>query len=160
MLGKLLKQRQDLWGGMLIAGCGGLTILEAYSYQVGDLARMGPGYFPLMIGCILVLLGVLIPFFPEPPDPVEEEAAQGKQVSCKDRLRGMGFIIAGIVAFIVVGHYFGFLPATFAIVFISALGDTSNTVPSAAILAAAVTVLGVVVFSWGLQLQFPLIRWG
>ncbi len=52
------------------------------------------------------------------------------------------------------------MPATFALVFISALGDRQHTLRSAALLAAGVTVLGVAVFSWALQLQFPLFRWG
>ncbi|MNT87566.1 Tripartite tricarboxylate transporter TctB family protein [compost metagenome] len=54
----------------------------------------------------------------------------------------------------------GFLPATFALVFVSALGDTSNSIKSAAILAIAMTVFGALVFSWALQLQFPMLRWG
>lgn len=40
------------------------------------------------------------------------------------------------------------------------MGDREHTPRSAAILAAAVTVISVVVFSWGLQLKFPLFRWG
>ena len=52
------------------------------------------------------------------------------------------------------------MTATFAIVFISALGDRRNTVKSAFLLAAAMVVVCLIVFSWGLQLQFPLFRWG
>jgi hypothetical protein len=48
------------------------------------------------------------------------------------------------------------VPATFAIVFISALGDKMNTLKSAAILGAGVVVVAVVVFWWALQMQIPL----
>src|SRR5690606_5240947 len=74
--------------------------------------------------------------------------------------RGWLCIIGGVVAFIAVGKYGGLIPATLALVFISALGDRTHTLLSALALAVFVTILGVVIFSWGLDLQFPLFRWG
>lgn len=161
MLNKLPTMKRDLLGGALISGCGALTILHAYSYSIGELARMGPGYFPLMIGCFLVVLGILVPLSPD-PDEVEEElhGADHPQPSQRDRIRGMACIAAGILLFIIFGHYLGFLPAAFALVFTSAMGDTSNSPRSAAILAAVMTLFAAVVFSWALQLQFPMFRWG
>ncbi|WP_454673477.1 tripartite tricarboxylate transporter TctB family protein [Achromobacter pestifer] len=161
---KLLAVKRDLWGGALIALCGALTIMEASSYAVGDLARMGPGYFPMLVGCALVALGILIPLSPDPDEALEPQQAASDDgtphPTRAERLRGMACIAAGIGAFIVVGHVAGFLPATFALVFISALGDTSNTWRSAGLLAAAMTLFGAIVFSWALQLQFPMFRWG
>jgi hypothetical protein len=69
-------------------------------------------------------------------------------------------ILGGIAAFVVVGQYGGLLPATFAIVFISALGDRHNTFLSAATLALTMTAISVVVFWWLLKVQFPLLTWG
>jgi hypothetical protein len=74
--------------------------------------------------------------------------------------RGWFCIGASIVAFVALGKYGGLLPATFAIVFISALGDRQNTVASVAVLALACAVVCVVVFWWALQIQFPLFQWG
>ncbi|AZS82743.1 tripartite tricarboxylate transporter TctB family protein [Achromobacter spanius] len=144
-----------------MALCGALTILEATSYDIGELARMGPGYFPLMVGCFLVALGILIPLSPD-PDEVQDELIEEKlpQPAQRDRVRGMACIAGGIALFIILGSSVGFLPATFALVFVSALGDTSNSVKSATILALAMTAFGAVVFSWALQLQFPMLRWG
>ncbi|EHK64078.1 hypothetical protein KYC_22091 [Achromobacter arsenitoxydans SY8] len=122
---------------------------------------MGPGYFPLMIGCFLVALGILVPLSPD-PDEVQDELIEEQlpQPTRRERVRGMACIAGGIALFIILGSLLGFLPATFALVFVSALGDTSNSVKSAAILALAMTVFGAVVFSWALQLQFPMLRWG
>ncbi|WP_256985549.1 tripartite tricarboxylate transporter TctB family protein [Bordetella genomosp. 1] len=161
MSSTIFSRKRDLWGGAFIALCGALTILEASSYQVGELARMGPGYFPLLVGCFLVVLGILVPLSPD-PDEVQEEMLEEHlpQPSRRERVRGMACIAAGIAAFIVFGSLFGFLPATFALVFLSAMGDTSNSVRSAAILALAMSLFGAVVFSWALQLQFPMFRWG
>ena len=67
-------------------------------------------------------------------------------------LRG-ACILLGILAFLGLGHYGGLLPATFAIVFISALGDRNNTVKQALVLALGMSVVAVVVFWWALQLR-------
>ncbi|RYF58873.1 MAG: tripartite tricarboxylate transporter TctB family protein [Comamonadaceae bacterium] len=162
MSSKILTTRRDLLGGALIALCGGLALLEAHTYQIGELARMGPGYFPQIVGIFLIVLGILIPLSPDPDEALEDLEAEhdGPKPTRKDRLRGMGCIALGMVLFIVIGTYFGFLPATFALVFVSAMGDTSHTYRSAALLAIAMTVFAAVVFSWGLQLQFPMFRLG
>jgi hypothetical protein len=64
-------------------------------------------------------------------------------------------ILAGPLMFIICGR-FGFIPATFACVFVSALGDRTATWKSALVLAAVVTVFGVAVFSYLLQIPMPL----
>jgi hypothetical protein len=60
--------------------------------------------------------------------------------------------------FITCGN-FGFIPATFACVFVSALGDRTATWKSALVLAAVITVFGVVVFSYLLQIPMQLLKW-
>lgn len=73
--------------------------------------------------------------------------------------RGSIAILVGLVAFIVLGEYAGLLPATFTLVFIAALGDRENSVIESVILAACMCVIAIVVFSWALQMQFPLFIW-
>lgn len=154
-----LKQRDktDLLGGALIAlvGCG--AILEGSSYQVGTLARMGPGFFPVALGAILVFLGILIALTASPVDPADAEEDLS---STPPDWRGWGCIIAGIVVFIILGRVAGLVPATFALVLISALGDREQSLKNALLLATGVTIVGVIIFSYLLELQFPLFRWG
>ena len=73
--------------------------------------------------------------------------------------RGWGCILAGVVAFVVFGQYGGLVPASFASVFIAALGDRNNTWKNAAMVAAVMVAFGVLVFHFGLSLQLPLFRW-
>ncbi len=65
---------------------------------------------------------------------------------------------ASPIAFIVFGEYGGLLPATFACVFVAALGDKETTLKQALILAAGITVLGVLLFSFLLKIPFPILR--
>lgn len=148
--------KREAWaaGTMIVLGLG--AIAQASTYTLGSLARMGPGLFPAILGVLLVLLGLIIARMAYSPLTAEEDAEDIPP----PEWRGWGCILGGLLAFILIGQFGGLVPATFALVFISAMGDRQHTVRSAALLAAGVTILGVAVFSWGLQLQFPLFRWG
>jgi len=156
MRSKRSAVRREAWaaGTMIVLGLG--AIAQASTYSLGTLARMGPGMFPAILGALLVMLGLAIArmaWMPSVADEDDEDVPPPEW-------RGWGCIIGGLMTFILVGKYGGLVPATFALVFISALGDRQHTLRSAALLATGVTLLGVAVFSWGLQLQFPLFRWG
>ena len=112
--------------------------------------------FPMILGVLLALLGAAIVRAGYAPQAADEEA----EVDAAPDWRGWGCIIGGLLAFIALGKFGGLVPATLALVFISAMGDRQHTVKSAALLSVGVTLLGLAVFSWGLQLQFPLFRWG
>ncbi len=57
-----IKSRADFWAGLLFAIVGGAFALGATNYTIGDAARIGPGYFPLVLGVILAGIGALIVF--------------------------------------------------------------------------------------------------
>ena len=54
------KNTQDFFAGLLFGVVGGAFAWGATGYEVGRAAQMGPGYFPLMLGCLLALLGMAI----------------------------------------------------------------------------------------------------
>lgn len=56
----LVKNQKDFAAGMLYSAIGTAFAIGAKNYQVGTSARMGPGYFPLMLGIILALIGVVL----------------------------------------------------------------------------------------------------
>jgi hypothetical protein len=151
-----ISSHKDFIGGLLVMLLGFATIWEASSYSVGTLSRMGPGYFPLALGVILAATGVLILLTSRVRTPAEAELVE----RLPPEWRGWLCICAGIVAFVVIGRFAGLLPATFATVFISALGDRENTVPGAILLAAIMTFVCFVIFWWLLQVQLPLFHWG
>jgi putative Ca2+/H+ antiporter (TMEM165/GDT1 family) len=151
------KYKKDYYGGALMILIGLGAINGALSYNIGTAAHMGPGFFPAALGAVLVFVGAVIAMGAKKNVPTE--APIGHSSAIPD-LRGAFCIIVSIIAFFFLGEYGGLLPATFAIVFISALGDRTNTLLQAFLLAAAMTIIAVVVFWWALQLQLPLFRWG
>ena len=148
------KRGRDYLGGVLMIALGMAAALQGASYRIGTLSRMGPGFFPVALGVILALAGLVIAIVAR----FERDAVDAK--SLPPEWRAWFCICAGIVAFVVLGKYGGLIPATFAIVFVSALGDRDNGARAAALLALACVVVAVVVFRFALQLQFPLFQWG
>jgi hypothetical protein len=145
---------KDYYGGglMMLIGLGAAYL--GLGYDVGTLNDMGPGYFPVVVGVILAAMGVLIAFGAKQAAPADGEENQLPE------WRGWFCITGSIAAFILLGHYGGLVPATFAVVFISALGDRQNSIKTAFLFATAMVVVCVTVFVWALQMQFPLFRWG
>lgn len=134
---------------MILLGLG--AIFKGSTYDIGSLSEMGPGFFPVAVGAIMALSGVGIAL-----TSVAVDAAGERR---KSEWRGWACILLGIVAFILLGSHGGLVPATFATVFIAALGDRKNRLRDAFLLAVAMCVVAVVVFSWLLQVQLPLFQW-
>jgi hypothetical protein len=148
------QSNRDYYAGALMFALGVGAILEGRKYSMGTLSRMGPGYFPVSLGVILALVGAAI--------AITARFAQheGEEKVLPPEWRGWFCICLSIIAFVGLGKYGGLVPATFAIVFISALGDRQNTIKSALVLAGAIVVVCMIVFWWALQMQFPLFGWG
>ncbi len=154
--GFISKYNKDHGGGALMFVLGLGAMFQGMSYKVGSLSRMGPGFFPMALGILLALMGAAI-FFTAHKN---EDDAKIKEEPLPPEWRAWFLIVLSLVAFIVFGIYGGLLPATFAVVFISAMADRENTVKQAVLLSLALSVVCVVVFWWALDMQFPLFRWG
>lgn len=146
--------KRELYCGLLLMFIGIGAAIGAQNYSVGSLARMGPGYFPLALGILLTLIGGVIMVTPS-----GDKSIQNPPISL-EQVRTWGLVVVGVVLFVVLGQYAGLVPATFALIFISALGDRETSEKDAALLAAGVTLAAVGIFHYGLQMQFPLVRWG
>ncbi len=56
-----IKGPKDFWAGLMFIGVGGFFMIWALAhYQMGTAVRMGPAYFPTMLGGLLVFLGALV----------------------------------------------------------------------------------------------------
>jgi hypothetical protein len=144
----VFRNKRDLVGGAIIAVIGVLGIIEGQRLGAGTLAEIRPGFFPRALGALLVLLGLLM---------ARGEAGAAPPVALvRPEFRGWICIILGVASFIVLGPFAGLVPAAFACVFISALGDKQATFKSAALLGLGVAACGAVLFHYLLQLDIPL----
>jgi len=152
--------KKDYYGGTLMTLVGLAAVWAGMQYHTGTLSHMGPGFFPVAVGSLLAFVGILIAVSARGDAPQQAAGHGHGHGHAAPDLRGTVCIVLGTLAFLLFGKYGGMIPATFAIVFISALGDRSNSIKQAFLLSVAMCVIAAVVFSWALQLQLPLFTWG
>jgi hypothetical protein len=153
----LSGRRRDVISGTICiaAGCG--AIAEASSYTIGSLARLGPGFYPAVLGALLALIGFLIVGVALAFTPVAEDA--DPMLSGGPDWRGWACIIGGGALFILVAWLAGLAPAIFVCVFTAALGDRTASVRGSLALALGMTVFGTVLFGYLLKISLPLWQW-
>ena len=149
----LRRFNKDRVSGVLLVLLGIGIVAEGVQYRMGELTRMGAGYIPVVLGLLIGLAGIAIVVTAGPGD-------FGDKKTMPTEWRGWLCVLGGVVAFVVLGSHGGLVPATFVSVFVAALGDRGNSVVQSAILAAAITIAGVLIFHYGLSMTFPLFTWG
>lgn len=150
-----LVRKRDFYAGGLVILFGLVMALKGPSYRLGTLMHMGPGFLPTALGIILILLGLLIAGTAVTTPEGEDERILPEH----PEWFGWACILAGPLCFILFGSYFGLIPGIFMCVFVAALGDRTATLKSSVVLAAIVTVFGVGLFSYLLQVPMPLLAW-
>ena len=55
-----IRAPKDFWSGVMFCGFAAVGILAARGYSLGTAGKMGPGYFPLMLGGVLAVLGGIL----------------------------------------------------------------------------------------------------
>jgi hypothetical protein len=151
-----LVKKKDFYAGLAMVLLGAGVTLNSATYKLGTLMHMGPGMFPLILGILLTFVGILI-FITGLATPLGE----GERILPESlEWRGWACILAGPLLFILFGEFLGMAAATFACVFVSALGDKSATLKGSALLAACITIGGTLLFSYLLKVPFPVFRWG
>ena len=150
-----LVRKRDFYAGGLMILFGLVMALKGPSYRLGTLMHMGPGFLPTALGVILVGLGIAIAATALASSEGEVENLLPEH----PEWWAWGCILASPLAFMLFGSYFGLIPGTFACVFTAAMGDREATLKSAVILSAVVTIFGVGLFSYILQIPMPVLTW-
>jgi hypothetical protein len=152
-------QRRDYYAGGLVflIGVGAATI--ATRYQIGSLTKMGPGFFPFSLGIFLAFLGVMIAltnYLSAATVPAAPDLHHSMQSS--PDWRGWGCIIGSVLTFIFLAEFAGLLPAIFLCVFVACWGDRTARLLDSALLSGGITIFGILLFSYVLRVQIPIIR--
>src|SRR4026209_1725794 len=143
-----IKAPKDFWAGVMFIGCGAFFMAWALThYQMGTAVRMGPAYFPTMLGGLLAFLGLLV--------FIEAFAMEGPP-GPKFAMRPLILISLGCVVYGYFMKPFGLVVATAALVFISAFGGHEFKWKEVTIVYVVLIIFSVLVFVKGLTLPFPL----
>lgn len=141
------------WLQVGVAGLLGLigifVIWHGSDYPLGSLRRMGPGFYPVLVGAVLVLFSTLL---------VLEVAYSEKEKNFWIP-RPVLMISAGFIAFAALLERAGLVPATLAMVILVSLAEKPVRPVSTVATAVGLSVLGVVVFLYGFGIPVAAIQW-
>ena len=142
-------ERKDFWSGLMLIAIGGGAVFIARNYPFGSSLRMGPGYFPTVLGAFLVLFGV---YFVGKGLRSSAEKLEGGWA-----LRALIILPLSLVLFGLLIDRAGFIPAMLALIIGSATAGTQFKLIEVLLFSVLMTALCVVVFVWLLGLPYELI---
>ena len=138
---------KELVSGGLFTAFGAYFVAESLNYEVGTAFRMGPGFMPLLLGGVLVLLGI----------GVAASGLKKPDVDLRDPVAWRGIIlILGVIGFFAATiKGLGFVPVVVIAAFATAMASKMNSPVFAALLAIGLTVMCGLIFKIGLGFQVP-----
>lgn len=131
--------------GALFVALGAFFLIQSLGLEIGTASRMGPGYFPLVLSGVLILLGLVV--------VVQATQVEGEPAGAI-AWRGMFFILPAPVLFGLTVRGLGFVPALFITALIAAFASHRMRPRLALLLAAGLTLFATIVFSYALGLPF------
>ena len=152
-----IKSQKDFFSGLVFTLVGASFAYGATSYNIGSAARMGPGYFPLLLGIILALIGAFILF-----KSLVVETPTGDAIGAW-AWKPLIFIIAGNLLFgILLGGLpsiklpaMGLIAAIYGTTLIVSLAGDKFKLKEVLILGTILSVMSYLAFILLLKLQFP-----
>jgi hypothetical protein len=153
-----IKSGKDFFSGLMFIIVGGAFAVGATEYTIGSGARMGPGYFPFILGILLAVLGVLVMI----QGLRRSMDGQGDKLG-KVAWRPLTFIIGANLLFgvLLVGlpfvgvPSFGLIVAIYALTVVAGMAERDFSLKGSLVLATVLAAASYVAFVWLLNLQFP-----
>lgn len=145
---KRVRDPKDFWSGILFLATGLVAIVFIREHSMGAATRMGPAYFPTILGALLAVIGVAMTvralIVPGGPMP---RFALGK----------LALITASNVLFALLVRGAGLAIALVVLVLASAYASRRFAWTPALTLAVALSVFSVLVFVKALGLPMPIV---
>jgi hypothetical protein len=143
------KSVRDLLAGLIFIAFGLTFAGISLTYDLGTALRMGPGYFPFVLGLLLTLLGLAIAI---------EGFLKGEDAAIGTiPWRGLLLITAAVLVFGLGVKRLGLAPSLFVAVFLAALSSARTGIVAALVMALGLTVLCILIFVEGLGMPVPLL---
>ena len=152
-----IKSQKDFFSGLMFTAVGVAFAWGATKYSLGTGARMGPGYFPTMLGVLMAILGGVITF-----KSMVVETEDGDKVGSW-AWKPLLFIIAANLLFgLMLGGLpsikfpaFGLIVAIYVLTFVASLAGDEFNFKEVAVLATILAIMSYLAFIVLLKLQFP-----
>ncbi len=152
-MNQFLKNK-DLLAGLMFVAIGLVFFVGAYNYQMGTAARMGPGYFPRILGAIMFGLGALIAFV-----GLKNQAQWAKTAGIGWTWTPVILVTIAVLLFGVALPKLGMITAIIILMGLAGYAAHDKVYRELAIIAFIMCVFCAGVFIYGLKLQMKLFPW-
>ncbi len=147
-MSSLIRHPKDFYAGLMYAAIGIGAIMIARGYNMGTSVRMGPGYFPTMLGALLIFVGVI--------SMVRAFLHQGEPIKAF-YWKELFLVLGSVVLFGVLVRGAGLVPSLILLVIVSAWASDKFKIKTALLLAILTSAFSALVFVKGLGLPFSII---
>jgi len=147
------RNNRDFLAGLLYIFTGALSIFIALDYPFGSALRMGPGYFPRVLGGIMIVFGIAV---------LMMGVKNKEKIKGNWSIRALIILPLSAVVFGVLMEHAGFIPALAALIPVAAASGKEFRWLEVLLLTIGLTVMSLGIFIWGLGLPYPMIKglWG
>ena len=142
-----IPRPKDFYAGLLFVAFGVFAIVIARDYPLGSAARMGPGYFPRLLGILLIVLGAALSL----------TALRGHGPPLPGwKWRPVSIVLLSVVAFGLVLTHAGLVLSTIGLIVVASTASREFRLRESVISGILLAALSVGVFVIGLKLQLPI----
>ncbi len=145
-----VRHPKDFVAGLMFIAIGIAAIVIATNYPLGTAARMGPGYFPRILGILLIVLGGIL--------ALRALRLQGSPLP-KWPWRPTLVVLASVVLFGAIVNFVGVALSTIALIIVASAASHEFRPGESLIAGILLAILAVGVFVIGLKLQLPIWPW-
>jgi len=144
---KRIGHPKDFWSGLLFVGIGAFALIYGTKYTVGTAARMGPGYFPRILGILMVVFGLIL--------TLRSLRSHGEPVP-RWKWRPTLLVLGSVVMFGAIVKDVGMAISTVLLIAVASAASHEFRLRDSLISGVALAALAVGVFVIGLSLQLPI----
>ena len=141
-----IRNHEDFYAGLLFMAFGLAALVLSGSYAIGHASRMGPGYFPRVLGFLLLGFGALLSL---------TAFRSSGETQPRWRLRPLLTVLVSVGFFGLTAKWLGTVVAAMALVFIASVASTEFRWKEALISAAIQSVCAAALFVYGLGIPLP-----
>jgi hypothetical protein len=146
----MIRNPRDFYAGLLFVAFGVAALVIVQAYAIGTAARMGPGYFPRLLGILLVGGGGV-------------QALIGLRTKSEFALewhwQPLFKLLIGAALFIVMTPWLGLIGATLVMLFVAMAAGRDFRWREALLVGAILGGAAATVFVYGLGIPLPVWPW-
>lgn len=146
-----ISHPKDFYAGVMFFSVGLASMVLAFGYPLGSAARMGPGYFPRVLGGLLMVLGAIL--------SLRSFKMKGAAIAPFD-WKAIGVVLGAVCLFGAIVNTVGLVVSTTVLIFVSGYASKEFNVKESIISSIVLSTVSVLLFIVGLKMQFPIFPWG